>query len=141
MLLRNLFQLRDRNLESTPAPLVFLLIILSSIACDPSECADCTSLSCNPQAETVKKVNDGIGIVSYDSLENKWAIHRSASGYDSQDVGLLCEPLAEEYQEIGKFVVFSGEYKKYSKDRPVRFPGETFYYLFMTSINTPKDEE
>jgi hypothetical protein len=126
MLLRNLFQLRDRNLESTPTPLVFLLIILSSIACAPSECADCTSLSCNPQAETVKKVNDGIGIVSYDSLENKWAIHRSASGYDSQDVGLLCEPLAEAYQEIGKFVVFSGEYKNTQKSDLSAFPGKPF---------------
>lgn len=89
----------------------------------------------------MKKVVDERGIVSFDNVVDKWIIAVSIEGtYDSQDVGIVCDDLPDEFQEVGRWVIFSGEYKKYAGEQKPPFPGQVYYYLFISNIKTPQDE-
>ncbi len=89
----------------------------------------------------MKEVVDEAGIVTFDSTINQWVILVSIDGtYDSRDAGIVCNDLSDEFKEVGKWVIFSGEYKKYAGELRPAFPGQVYYYLFISNINTPQDE-
>ena len=121
--------------------LPFIPIAFASVGCSQSDCDECNDVPCNSSAKTVKEVVDERGIVSFDTFSDNWLIVVSIDGtYDSQDVGIVCNDLSEEFKEEGKWVIFSGEYKKYAGERRPPFPGQVYYYLFISNINTPQDE-
>lgn len=122
--------------------LLFMVFVLAPFfSCSESECTDCNNFPCNLKAKTVKEASNQIGFVAYSEHESKWLIIVSQTGtYDSQDLGIVCNDLPENFQQIGMKVLFSGEYKEYDKDPNGPLPGQTYYYLFISNISKPNDE-
>lgn len=116
------------------------LIFLASVSCQETECAgrgDCNTCS----SRTVKEVSNRPGRVSYHEEESKWMIVHSVEGtFDSQDLGILCDSLPKEFQQIGTKVLFSGEFKSYDKDARPPIPGQTFYYLYISQLKMRNHE-
>ena len=133
------YQSWSRVLMLTALP--FVPIAFASVGCSQSDCDECNDVPCNSRAKTVKAVADEAGIVTFDSTINQWVILVSIDGtYDSRDAGIVCNDLSDEFKEVGKWVIFSGEYKKYAGELRPAFPGQVYYYLFISNINTPQDE-
>lgn len=97
--------------------------------------------ACDPARKTVKEVIDKLGRVDYNQEEDKWLIIASSSpvSYDSQDLGIVCSDLDEEFKQVGNTVRFSGEYKEKCGDNKGSFPGQTYYYLHLSAIEIIND--
>lgn len=112
------------------------LIFFASVSCQETECTERRDCSTDPcSSRTVKEVSNVPGFVAYHEEESKWMIVHSIAGtFDSQDLGILCDSLPKEFQQIGTKVLFSGEYKSYDKDARPPLSGQTFYYLHLSTI-------
>lgn len=109
------------------------LFFLISVSCEETDCMGVNTDPCSSQ--TVKEVSNELGFVAYHEGESKWMIVHSIAGtFDSQDLGLICDSLPKEFQQIGTRVLFSGEYKSYDKDTRPPLSGQTFYYLRIYTI-------
>ncbi len=129
----------NKNLFGQKKAFIALLILVICLSCKETECEDCKGV-CNPKAKTVKEVSNQIGSVSYSEQESKWLIIVSQDGtYDSQDLGIVCDSLPGDFQQIGMSVLFSGEYKAYDGNPSGPLPGQIYYYLFLSHIAKPND--
>ena len=134
-------QNKKQYLTITSGALLLVVMTFINSACQQSDCVACDTVPCHPDAKTAKRVVDQRGLVAFDIVLNRWVVIVSIEGtYDSQDVGIVCDNLPEAYQQEGEWVIFSGTYKRYSgEDRPP-FPGQVYYYLFVSSIAILEDE-
>ena len=112
-----------------------LCIFLAMAACKGEETRLPADIDpCSPLAETVRRVADATGFILFNQAEQRYAIYVGVEGtYDSQLVGILCST-PEAYRKDGLQVTFSGEYKPFDKEPEQKFPGQTYYYLSLSSI-------
>lgn len=128
--------------------ILFGLSMLTAFGCEKDEALSkedgCGFAPCDPRKKTVKEVTDQVGRIGYiekEKKEKKWIIIVSIpQTYDSQDLGIVCGDLAEEFQEVGKMVKFTGKYKDKCDDNRGILPGQTYYYLHVSEISAIKDD-
>ncbi|AUD04158.1 hypothetical protein [Spirosoma pollinicola] len=106
--------------------LFWALVSLSGCEKDiPADCAEGGAF--------VKRVDNAIGTVYYDSIQTKYVI-RVPNSMDSHDVGYLCA-LDTKYQQNGLQVKFSGRYYEYYKTLPMYLVGDRNYSLSIETIS------
>lgn len=112
-----------------------LCILLAMAACKREETRLQADFEpCSPLAVTVKRLADATGFILFNQAQQRYAIYVGIDGtYDAQLVGILCS-IPESYRKDGLQVTFSGEYKPFDKEPEQRFPGQTYYYLSLSSI-------
>ena len=117
--------------------LIYSLLSLLLFCCnDDNKPADCTLAPCDPSRRTVREVADYPGRVAYDDNEDRWVIISSPEEvtYDSQNIGLVCGELPEEFRKPGLQVRFSGKFKSICEDNKALVGGHVYYYLHVTEI-------
>lgn len=83
----------------------------------------------------VKKVSEMEGLVAFDSEMDKYLIYSGVDGdYDSQDVGILCKDIPEEFNRDETEIIFSGTYFSYPDEIEKRIPGQNYFFLEINSI-------
>jgi hypothetical protein len=103
-------------------------ILISLFGCEKESPADCAD-----GGAFVKRVDNAIGTVYYDSTQTKYTI-RVLNSMDSHDVGYLCS-LDAKYQQNGLQVRFSGRYYEYYKALPMYLVGDRNYSLSIETIS------
>ncbi|MCK8495868.1 hypothetical protein M0L20_28640 [Spirosoma sp. RP8] len=111
----------------------FYFLLLFCIPISLFSCEKDTPADCAEGGKFVKRVDDAIGSVYYDSIQTKYII-RVPNSMDSHDVGYLCAPDAK-YQQNGLQVCFSGRYYEYYKELPMYLVGDRNYSLSIETIS------
>lgn len=120
--------------------LLSFFILINGCGKDNELSSGCDLASCDPQKNTVKEVTDQSGSINYSQEEKKWLIIVSIPNtYDSQDIGIVCTGLPKKFQEVGREVLFSGEYKEKCDETKGMLPEQTYFYLHITEINNLKE--
>ena len=87
----------------------------------------------------VKSVADTEGTVWYDTQAKAYSIFVGIKGtYDSQDIGIVCNP-PENFNTEGLKVIFNGNYYKCEDFVPL-IPGQKYYHLELTKIKSVAKE-
>lgn len=113
-----------------------IFLALTSVSCDnESQNLGCDPV-CDPLRTTIKKVTDKEGRIGYSQEEDKWLIIAStySVSYDSQDLGIVCGDLKEEFKQVGQKVKFSGAYKEKCGNNKGPIAGQTYYYLHVSKM-------
>lgn len=111
----------------------FYLLLLFWIPIILFGCEKDISADCADGRSFVKRVDNAIGNVFYDSTQTKYII-RVPNSMDSHDVGYLCS-LDSKYQQNGLEVKFSGRYYEYYKTLPMYLVGDRNYSLSIETIS------
>lgn len=120
--------------------LLSFFILINGCGKDNDLSSGCDLASCDPQKNTVRAVTDQSGSIGYSQEEEKWLIIVAIPNtYDSQDIGIVCTGLPEKFQEIGRKVTFSGEYKEKCDKTKGVLPGQTYFYLHVTEIDNGEE--
>lgn len=115
------------------APLLFFILV--GCGKDDKLLSACDLAPCDPQKKTIKAVSERKGRIGFSQEEEKWLIIASIpETYDSQDIGIVCTELIENFQEVGREVLFSGAYKERCDGIESALPGQVYYDLHITEI-------
>ncbi|MBD2700331.1 hypothetical protein IC229_06780 [Spirosoma sp. BT702] len=106
----------------------FLLVSVAVSSCRREETP---SANCPNAGAYVKRVRDARGEVFYDSSQVSWFI-RVPNSFDSHDIGFACN-LANNFQQAGLKVAFSGSYYEYDK-AVFGIAGNKYFYLSLESV-------
>jgi hypothetical protein len=114
---------------------IFLLLFIVGMTCDNN----LNFKECDLK-DIVKSVSNKKGIIWYDSLSHSYSVFASIEGnFDSQDIGIPCD-MPYSYKKEGLEILFSGNYFKCAEFSPT-IPGQTYFYLELTSIKSLKNEQ
>jgi hypothetical protein len=91
--------------------------------------------TCSNGLDVVKEVSEIKGFLAFNTDMNKYIIYSGIDGdYDSQDVGVLCGDLPDEFLQGDVEVIFSGTYFIYPNEIDKDIPGQQYFFLDVSSI-------
>jgi pectate lyase len=122
--------------------LKIILVCFSMLAMSMSQCGDDevtpSHKSCF-SGEPVKTVKDQKGTVYYSPEEKQYYVQVSISGYDSMDIGFICDNL-DILKKEGLKITFDGNYLPYKADRKPTVPvGTECYFLDINKFEINRD--
>ncbi|MDT0677307.1 hypothetical protein [Autumnicola musiva] len=117
------------------------IFLLLSISLFVTNCETNTSSpteqesTCSDGMKEVKRVSEIEGFVAFNTDMNKYMIYSGIDGdYDSQDVGILCNNIPDEFIQDEIEIIFSGTYYTYPNEIEKRIPGQNYFLLEINSI-------